>query len=111
MTATDELTDMLKARGIEYGWMDRLGIKILWTDANGNTASAMNWCDRLLVSAMLTPRQAVDVTLRRGTCHVESAKMIDGSYSFKLSCGHSMVNPFNCQPDFCPWCGRKVIDE
>lgn len=106
MTATDELTDMLKARGIEYGWMDRLGIKILWTDANGNTASAVNWGDRLLVSALLTPRQAVDVTMGAGTCR-DVAPESDIFECSECKTTRYFITSFN----FCPNCGKRVVDE
>lgn len=50
-------------------------------------------------------------TLGAGTCHVKAAKKIGDLFGFSLSCGHSMVSPFNDHPDYCPWCGRKVVDE
>ena len=107
MSATDELTDMLKARGIEYGWMHRLGIKILWTDANGNTASAINWGDRLLVSALITPRQAVDVTLGAGTC-----KNTQSDFDFMCSeCKKCVDNGRVLGFNYCPNCGRRIEED
>lgn len=57
-----------------------------------------------------TPDELTKLLAQR-TCHVKAVKKLGDSYGFKLSCGHSMVNPFNDRPDFCPWCGRRVVSE
>jgi hypothetical protein len=44
------------------------------------------------------------------TCHVKATEKMGDSFSFSLSCGHSMVSPFNDHPDYCPWYGRKVVE-
>ena len=46
----------------------------------------------------------------RGTCHVTKVAKLNDNYGFKLSCGHSMVNPFDDHPNYCPWCGAEVVD-
>lgn len=46
-----------------------------------------------------------------GTCHVKAVKKLGDSFGFILSCGHSMVSPFNDYPHYCPWCGAKVVSE
>ena len=122
MTATDELIAMLKERGVEWGWTHRLGIKVLWTDVNGTTASAINWGDRLLVSALLTPEQVIDVTLGKETCKDADV----GSYFVCSECealvklhsiGRSYVDEFGKRWyatsnehgfNYCPNCGRRI---
>lgn len=49
--------------------------------------------------------------LEQRTCHVKAVKKLGDSYGFILSCGHSMVSPFNDYPHYCPWCGAKVVSE
>ena len=46
------------------------------------------------------------------TCQVLEVEKLDDVYvhGFYLTCGHSMINPFNCRPGFCPWCGAKVVE-
>lgn len=56
-----------------------------------------------------------EATLGRGTCRVESVARNEyghapqmSDYTFELSCGHSVT--WDEQPDYCPWCGRRVIE-
>lgn len=32
-------------------------------------------------------------------------------YEHELSCGHKTWWDYDCPPDWCPWCGAKVVDE
>lgn len=113
-TLRPELHRALEDAGIDY-WVAQ-GLTF-WNCEDGRECVAYGYNadgePRLAVKivGIKDPEQIIAATLGRGTCHVESVERIEGSYGFKLSCGHRIVNPFNCQPDFCPWCGRKVIDE
>jgi len=114
MTATDELRRMLDERGAEWmpvAWNPQR--ETFYHAANGVGFCADEYTDgvRIYTDATITPEQAIAATLGRGTCHVKAAKKIGDSFGFSLSCGHSMVNPFNDHPDYCPWCGAKVVDE
>ena len=117
MSATDELRRLLDERGVEHydGWSGEIrytkwqGTSSMWFlthDSFGTDGSML-----YVQGVDMTPEQAIAATLGRGTCHVISAEKLGDSFGFKLSCGHSMVNPFNFQPDYCPWCGAKVVEE
>lgn len=52
----------------------------------------------------------------RRTCHVESSHVECeiGSYSYlevELSCGHAFTWDDGTPPDYCPYCGARVIGE
>ncbi len=54
----------------------------------------------------------------RGECHEVSTISHDYGYApagveyeTELSCGHRWHSDNGDLPDFCPWCGRKVVDE
>ena len=109
MSATEELRRLLDERGVEHYdgaestlWLkDEHGYRASADELSSARLSVHIWCD--------IPEQAIAATLGAGTCRVKSVKKLGDSFGFKLSCGHSMVNPFNFQPDYCPWCGAKVV--
>ena len=62
------------------------------------------------------PEQAIEATLGRGTCHVVSSIRHDyeGGYAgteweHELSCGHKVWWGNDDPPEWCPWCGAKVV--
>jgi len=68
----------------------------------------------------VTPEQAIDATLGRGTCH-DLAETPDYRYKTQFECSecgyeYSSVGGFGCdygdEPDFryCPNCGRRVVE-
>ena len=59
---------------------------------------------RSLKAFSITPEQAVDATLGRGTCHRNWRK--DG-YAFCSECGYNITGPW---AHWCPNCGRKVVE-
>lgn len=105
MTATEELRRLLDERGVEYrthGTTDRTWFevgRISWficERENGNfTADAV----------FLTPAQAIDATLGRGTCKVVS-KPFD---MWECECGKAWWH--GGAPNYCPNCGRKEVSE
>ena len=120
MTATDELRRLLDERGVEYeGNKDVTrffgydGFEVVMQeDIDGKLDC--------LTPLYLTPEQAIEATLGRGTCRdlAETPEYRDKT-EFKCSeCGYeySAVGGFGCdcgdEPDFryCPSCGRKVVD-
>lgn len=117
MSETDELRRMLDERGVQYEtYIEPLtGFEHVKWNFNEHGSADFNlefgepWLT--MYGTISGPEQAIDATLGRGTCHVKAAKKMGDSFGFSLSCGHSMVNPFNDRPDYCPWCGRKVVDE
>ena len=112
MSATERVRTLLDERGVEYDTDDEDGCEFTEWVANGLEweADSRGELVYLTPAMLITPEQAIAATLGRGTCHVKAAKKIGDSFGFSLSCGHSMVNPFNDHPDYCPWCGRKVVD-
>ncbi len=108
MSATDELCRLLDERGVEWTYDGTVSFSDgkhwfhAWAYNDGAMCVSMGY---------LTPEQAIEATLDRGECHVKAAKKIGDLFGFSLSCGHSMVNPFDDRPDYCPWCGRKVVKE
>lgn len=106
-SATDELRKMLDERGVEYridgDWSTE------WESSTGDYSSGVDCGDgKLIFTGCLTPTQATEVTLGRGTCHD-----IGPAAVFKCSvCGWcSPVFTFGeGMPEYCACCGREVVD-
>lgn len=108
-SATDELRRMLDERGVEWGgefyesctfWNDETNLAVASEDIDG----------KLWVSQSVTPEQAIEATLGRGTC-----KDV-GRYCFSCSeCGWVANEPHHVLggfwPNYCPNCGRKVVED
>ena len=51
------------------------------------------------------------------TCHVVQTIRYDydgyagTEYVTELSCGHKYTDSYDGGPDYCPWCGARVIEE
>ena len=126
MTATDELRRMLDERGVEWcpsAW-DR-STETYWktTDGNGCLATQGETKLRLSFADYLTPEQAIEATLGRGTCHDVCASISEFICS---ACGFacdlmSWISLFDGDtgrrrhhhhgaPNYCPNCGREVVD-
>lgn len=129
MTATDELRRLLDERGIEYEPIDSVhspnrrtlwgkverGKGILGLDAKYETIEFKKGM-RLTISDC-SPAQAVEATLGRGTCEVVRSIRHDyeggyggTEYEHELSCGHKTWWADDDPPEWCPHCGRKVVD-
>lgn len=116
MTATDELRRMLDERGVEWSAPNSI-----MAELNRDLALRMTyWGDTFQFCAIenyggglslsdLTPQQAIEATLGRGTC-----KDV-GRYCFSCSeCGWVANEPHHVLggfwPNYCPNCGRKVVE-
>ena len=122
MTATDELRRLLDERGVECRqteWID--GITVKWRGSDGSEYGARNGLSfdgptGGLVLYDLTPAQAVEATLGRGTCTVVSKLLIEGEYvpssyyEFEMECGEGFKWDESIPPRCCPSCGRMVVD-
>ena len=125
MTATDELRRLLDERGVE--WMapnSCLRDEMTSWAAGGFYYDAFEVPEPdgtfLLTAAHqddLTPEQAVEATLGRGTCRVVRSIRHDyeggyggTEYEHELSCGHKTWWADDAPPEWCPYCGRKVVD-
>ena len=109
MSATDELRKMLDERGVEHYdgtestlWLkDEVGYRASADEGLNGFIHLRLWC--------ITPAQAVEATLGRGTCRNSNETMKSGDYGFLCSeCG-AFDDAAN--PKYCHECGRKVVDE
>ena len=112
MTATDELRRLLDERGVEWAEPTMKPNTTWFPDAYGINCRVKPWGDALCVKRYgLTPAQAIDATLGRGTCH---ETIIDHYWRGCGSCGYIwefMYGIGRCErPHYCPNCGRRVVD-
>lgn len=119
MTATDELRRLLDERGVEHvdyggkGHEDEVGRPATWWSGEHGECTAVQRDDvRLLtVEVFLTPAQAIDATLGRGTCHAEEQYLdshSDLTVTVCSECGVPTDDLEDC--NYCPNCGRKVVE-
>ena len=136
MSATDELRRLLDERGEYY---KTSGNRTWWgrpidvqtgkpINVFHNQAQPMGE-DRLFVELQLaTPEQAIAATLGAGTCH-NASKVMDEHDQARFACSECgawidsrmLWNPeyrngespwvSDCKLNYCPNCGRKVVDE
>jgi len=107
MTATDELRRLLDERGVEWDY-GITGSTTTRFSVNGTDLTFTPMRDGLVCSTILTPEQAIAATLGRGTCQMET----DDSCQNWNSCSECGADYYTNQPiNFCPNCGRKVVDE
>ena len=133
MSATDELRRLLDDRGVEW---DEYGDGYTLLRHGGREYTVQpNVCNRLIVTN-LTPEQAIAATLgscncssseRTGTCH-NISKVMDEHGQARFACSECgawidsrmLWNPeyrngespwvSGCKLNFCPNCGRRVVD-
>lgn len=114
MTVTEELRRMLDERGVEWT-SERVSDGVLFTfTKDGRTYSvfARDMAGLEMWSQYLTPAQAIEATLGRGTCH--NLKASWPSLFECDECGYSnddMYYGSEWRFKFCPNCGAKVVDE
>ena len=103
MTATDELRRMLDERGARWTACSKAAIDNQ-TFCRGHTYTEFQ--AGLMVSD-LTPEQAIEATLGRGTC--KSVDKTDPAVWFVCSeCGYGR-DGIEFVPRYCPNCGRRVV--
>lgn len=119
-SATEVLRRMLDERGVE--WWKASPCKTKWhSPVLGGTVAVREWNGKMVLDAgyvNVTPEQAIAATLGAGTCKVESSCAIEFDtlispdyFEFEMSCGSRFRWSDNEPPDYCPGCGRKVMDE
>lgn len=122
-SATYELRRLLDERGVEWEDMSALGfLATLWHGEDA-ACTALEGADdiphgKVSVQACLTPEQAVEATLGRGTCRIDVFDNLaesDGNGDVWLECSacHWQMDyaeapsmPLN----YCPNCGRIVVE-
>ena len=115
MTATDELRRLLDERGVEWTYGD--GTVSYASD--GRWFHAWAYSDDTMCVSMgyLTPAQAVEATLGRGTCRMEPFIYEDtGAFIECSECGWQLfdadysIDAAREWLGYCPNCGAKVVD-
>lgn len=129
MTATEELRALLDMRGVEWTAHDNAWVnETYWKDASGKPVWASERVitvgniapSGLVQKQHTTPAQAVEDTLGRGTCYDKGniERFICSECGCRLKLQDDEWEPTMwlddgaaTVPRFCPWCGRKVVDE
>ncbi len=116
MTATERLRQLLDERGVE--WIDFDGEPTWMGNDRMHYARQECSCDEPTDEVTvyhLTPEQAVEATLGRGTCRMTLADLRGPAYTdvYECSeCGHQTmvytVMDESEPPRYCPNCGRRV---
>ena len=107
-TATKRLRELLDEQGIEYETNDNMGAsETMWL---GYSAYQLTPSAKLIMHP--TPEQAVSATLGNGTCRI----VMTGPGWWECDeCGSS-IDWDSCDPNdppscnYCPNCGRKVVE-
>ena len=103
MTATDELRRLLDERGVEYTDAEDAHTQHTWWSDGDHEIAACNSGERLAVYN-LTPEQAVEATLGRGTC-----RQIETEEGFIVCSECGAPQPEDYTVYYCWCCGRKVV--
>ena len=124
MTATDELRRMLDERGVE--WMPSVFDRqheTFYSTENGVGFIVTEFPEigrmSLACDMRITPEQAIEATLGRGTCHpvandnLTESEGTGDAWADCSECGYLLcvlTDPSSQMPNYCPNCGRKVIN-
>ena len=117
--ATERLRALLDERGVEWrpiAWNPKKETFYYTSDGIGFCANEYVDGVKIYTDAIITPEQAIDATLGRGTCEVIGFddgydEGLDGEWfaiapaTWFLSCDHEAHGR---RPSYCPVCGRKV---
>lgn len=117
-SATDELRRLLDERGVEHRFNERTKV-FEWhfdgTDGEGSAHATEVDGGINIIACSLTPQQAIDATLGRGTCHavfeVDAMSEDERIGEYVCSeCGETFGDGRDQRPRYCPNCGRKVVE-
>ena len=118
VTATDELRRLLDERGVEWIHGRLSSESTAWLDGNVAVVADEYGDGLLLVERKMTPEQAIEATLGRGTCRNISPKLGNGEFT----CEECLARVYGSGGEwfdvnweyhafnYCPNCGRKVVD-
>ena len=106
VTATDELRRLLDERGVEHVDAEDGHTQHTWWSDGDHEVAASNSGERLAVYN-LTPEQAIDATLGRGTCRIGRGTrgLMHVTTGHCSECGAEVVKPAR----YCANCGRRVV--
>lgn len=132
-SATERLRELLDERGVEWDY-GITGATTTRFNANGVDLTFTPMRDGLVCSTILTPEQAIEATLgscncsnserTNGTCYADETDTWEcvcdqiGRYGKRVTihvmecseCGRTYEH-VNGDYEFCPRCGRKVVDD
>ena len=123
LTATEHLRRLLDECGVEWDY-GITGATTTRFSVNGIDLTFTTMRDGLVCSTILTPEQAIEATLGTGTCIADETETISvrddtrGYYFDKhftihvmecSECGHTYEH-VNGDYEFCPHCGRRVVE-
>ena len=123
MTATEELRRLLDERGVEWRRTPHYSSDSFDNETVFN-GEGIDWLaydhmnGRVGLRALkyeVTPKQAIDATLGRGTCKVVGHGLTACDdiefHWYRLNCGHDLRTLWaaNTVGMYCPYCGRQVI--
>lgn len=129
MTATERLRQLLDERGVEWEEPDPYQDATAWVGSSNieyvaHEGVSFDGPTGRLILFCLTPEQAVDATLGRGTCRdvcnsVSEFTCIACGFNCDLTSWISLFDGdegrHRCHhhgtPNYCPNCGRRVEDE
>lgn len=111
MTATDELRRLLDERGVMHGYVEP---DCVWWEGDKGIAYealevyVLDEPSGYFAVRDLTPQQAIDATLGRGTCHIGrgTSGLMHVTTGHCSECGAEVVKPAR----YCPNCGRAVVE-
>ena len=117
MSATDDVRRLLDERGVE--WWEATPCKTKWNSPIiGGPVAAREWNGEMVLDTgyiAVTPEQAVEATLGRGTCRMNESGLPvfnghdDGYFSICSECGFVNYMRRAWLPiKFCPSCGRRI---
>lgn len=105
MSATDLLRELLDERGVE--WEDDENVTRFFGPDGFEVVMQEDIDGKLdcLTPLYLTPEQAIAATLGAGTCRDIA---LEGEW---FECSECRTVKQLIHPNYCPNCGRKVVDE
>ena len=111
MTATDELRRLLDERGIEY--YPKAAYETVFSTGTEHVHvqdDLIDGCLELFIRPV-TPAQAVEATLGRGTCKLVPTRDKPRSKAPTLTCSECgwWTDEIGKAWNYCPSCGRRVI--
>lgn len=118
MTATEELRRLLDERGVKWmpiAWNPKKETFYHTSDGVGFCADEYTDGVRIYTDATITPEQAIDATLGRGTCHavfeVDAMSEDERVGEYVCSeCGETFGDVRDQPPNYCPNCGARVVE-
>ena len=110
MTATDDLRRLLDERGVEWCDDGYPTTCTVWV-SNGIVWHGLWRDDCIELIAHLTPEQAIDATLGRGTCQMQRVESGTNMTRYGWRCTEcGMLAIGYGTPTYCPNCGRRLVD-